>query len=185
MVVPLQYIAAKEIEKILKPLQAPNSLLQIDSRRNLLILAGTETEIAQMLQTVETFDVDQLRGTSVGLFRLQTVDVKTVRGELEQIFGEGADGAGMLRFIALERLNALLVITPQPKHLETVQQWIRRLDRTEESAGSGLHVYYVQNSRAQHLAEVLAPLFGIERQKSGPARRPQAGAGRESRGDSV
>ena len=168
VVVPLQYIAAKELEKILKPLQAPNSLVQIDSRRNLLILAGTETEIAQMLQAVETFDVDQLRGTSVGLFRLQTVDVKTVRGELEQIFGEGADGAGMLRFIALERLNALLVITPQPKHLETVQQWIRRLDRTEESAGSGLHVYYVQNSRAQHLAEVLAPLFGIERQRADP-----------------
>ena len=177
VVVPLQYIAAKEIEKILKPLQAPNSLLQIDARRNLLIFAGTESEIAQMLQAVETFDVDQLRGTSVGLFRLQAVDVKTVRGELEQIFGEGADGAGMLRFIALERLNALLVITPQPKHLETVQQWIRRLDRTEESAGSGLHVYYVQNSRAQHLAEVLAPLFGIERQRADPQGAPRLAPG--------
>jgi general secretion pathway protein D len=168
VVVPLQHIAAKEIEKILKPLQAPNTLVQIDSRRNLLILAGTETEVAQMLQTVETFDVDQLRGTSVGLFRLLSVDAKTLRTELEQVFGEGADGAGMLRFITLERLNALLVITPQPRHLETVQQWIRRLDRTDEGAGSGLHVYYVQNSRATHLADVLAPLFGIEQQRQDP-----------------
>jgi len=162
VVVPLRYIAAKEIEKILKPLQPPNGVLQVDSRRNLVILAGTEAELAHMLKTVETFDVDQLEGMSVGLFRLSTVDARTIRRELEEVFSVGAEGESLLRFVPLERLNAFLVITPQPKYLDRVQEWIQRLDRADEGASVGLHVYYVQNSRATHLAEVLGPLFGVE-----------------------
>jgi general secretion pathway protein D len=163
LVVPLRFIAAKEMEKILKPLQPANSLLEVDSRRNLVMLAGTQAELAHMLKTIDTFDVDQLQGMSVGLFRLAAVDVKTIRRELEEIFGEGgAEGAGMLRFVPLDRLNAFLVITPQPKYLDRVEEWVKRLDRIDEGAAAGLHVYYVQNSRATHLAEVLGPLFGVE-----------------------
>jgi general secretion pathway protein D len=165
LVVPLRYIAAKEIEKILKPLSPPNGLVQVDARRNLVFLAGTESELANMLKTVDTLDVDQFAGMSIGLFRLSAVDVKTIRRELEEIFGEGGPEGAMLRFVPLERMNAFLVITPQPKYLDRVQEWIKRLDRVDEGASAGLYVYYVQNSRATHLAEVLGPLFGIESAK--------------------
>lgn len=161
LVVPLRYIAAQEMEKILKPLQPANSLVHVDGKRNLLILAGTQVELAHLLKTVKIFDIDQLEGMSVGLFRLSSIDTKTILGELEQVFGDGADSgiAGMLRFVPIERLNALLVITPQEKYLKDAQLWIERLDHAEESATVGLHVYYVQNGRAAHLAELLGQLF--------------------------
>ena len=172
VVVPLRYIAAREIEKILKPLAPPNGVVQVDTRRNLLVLAGAQPELAHMLKTVETFDVDQLEGMSVGLFRLNAVDAKTMRRELEEVFGEGTEGGGMLRFVPLERMNAFLVITPQPKYLDRVQEWIKRLDRVDEGASAGLHVYYVQNSRATHLAQVLGPLFGVEGPRQQDALQP-------------
>jgi len=164
LIVPLRYIAAAEMEKILKPLQPTHGLVQIDSSRNLLILAGTQVELAHLLKTVKIFDIDQLQGMSVGLFRLSSIDTKTILGELEQIIGDSAAGgvAGMLRFVPIERLNALLVITPQPKYLKEAQSWIERLDRAEEGAGVGLHVYHVQNGRATHLAALLGELFGEE-----------------------
>lgn len=161
LVVPLRYIAAREMEKILKPLQAASAVVQLDGHRNLMILAGTQAELGQMLKTIEIFDVDQLEGMSVGLFRLSAVDAGTLAGELNEIFGDGPEGAaGMIRFIPIDRLNALLVITPQQKYLQDAQVWIERLDRVEEAAATGLHVYYVQNGRAAHLAELLGQLFG-------------------------
>jgi general secretion pathway protein D len=165
LVVPLRYIAAKEMEKILKPLQPTNGLVQVDSNRNLLILAGTQVELAHLLKTVKIFDIDQLEGMSVGFFRLTSVDATTILGELEEIFGDSAEGAvaGMVRFVPIERLNALLVITPQSKYLKDAQLWIDRLDHVEASTGVGLHVYYVQNSRAAHIADLLGQLFDNER----------------------
>src|SRR5690606_7933540 len=130
------------------------------ARRNILVLAGTQAELAQMERVVDTFDVDQLAGMSVGLFRLAAADVKTVQRELELILGENAEAAAMLRLVPIERLNGLLAITPQPEYLKRVQEWIHRLDRADAGASAGLHVYYVQNARATHLAEVLGPLFG-------------------------
>lgn len=160
LVVPLRYIAAREMEKILKPLQA-GGVVQLDGHRNLMILAGTQAELAQMIKTIEIFDVDQMEGMSVGLFRLTAVDAGTLVGELNEIFGDGPEGtAEMVRFVPIDRLNALLVITPQPKYLQDAQVWIERLDRVEEAAATGLHVYYVQNGRAAHLAELLGQLFG-------------------------
>ncbi len=39
----------------------------------------------------------------------------------------------MFRFMPLENANALLVITPQPRYLDQIQQWLDRID----SAGGG------------------------------------------------
>lgn len=161
LVVPLHYIGAGEMEKILKPFQPTGSLLQVDLNRNLLMLSGSQVELTQLLKMVKTFDVDQLRGMSVGLFPLKSIDTHTIHAELEQVLGNTKDGGltGMLRFVPIERMNALLVITPQAKYLRDAQMWIERLDRAEEGAAIGVHIYNVQYSRAVHLAELLEQLF--------------------------
>ncbi|MFQ5935616.1 MAG: type II secretion system secretin GspD [Acidiferrobacterales bacterium] len=172
LVVPLRFIAAPEMNKILEPLKPSNGVIQVDHKRNLLILAGTQVELAHLLKTIKIFDVDQLKGMSVGLFRLSAVDPETVIVELNKIFsggaGEGAakdkDGSvgGMLHFMPIQRLNAVLVITPQSKYLKDVQLWIERLDQGMDPAEQNLHVYYVQNARAVQIAELLNQLFKAE-----------------------
>ncbi len=173
LVVPLRYISAGELQKILEPMKPAKGLMNVDERRNLLMVAGTQEELNNIRETVRVFDVDQLRGMSVGLFRLETVDARVVLKELETIFGDAASGplAGMVRFLPIERLNALLVITPQAKYLDDARQWVERLDRTEGGQGSNMYVYYVQNGKAERMAEILSQLF--ERQKpAGEGGRP-------------
>jgi general secretion pathway protein D len=161
LVIPLRYIAAAELQKILEPLKPVKGLLRVDEARNLLLVAGTPEELSNVRDTVRAFDVDQLRGMSVGLFRLQAVDAQVVLKELEAIFGDAAGGplAGMVRFLPIERLNALLVITPQAKYLGDARAWIERLDRAEGGQGAGMNVYHVQNGKAEHMAEILTQLF--------------------------
>ena len=72
-----------------------------------------------------------IAGMSVGLFTLQNADVKTVGQELDRIVGDRNAGplAGILRIVPIERMNALLIITPQPAYLEEAKKWIARLDQ--------------------------------------------------------
>ncbi len=159
--VPLKYIAPSEMEKLLKPYARDGAVISADNTRGLLFLGGTRAELANYLKTIEIFDVDWLKGMSVGIFPLEVVEVNTVIPELEQLFGEGAGTplAGMFRFMPLERLNAVVVITPQPDYLNQAETWIRRLDRGGSEAGTRLYVYAVKNVKAADLADTLSQIF--------------------------
>jgi general secretion pathway protein D len=162
LVIPLSYIAASEMQKILEPIKPSNGVVQVDNKRNLLIVAGTQVELAHLLKTVKIFDVDQLKGMSVGLYPLNATDPKTMIEELEELIGASeSDGlGGMLRFMPIERLNSVLAISPQAEYLEQVQTWIERLDRAVDGNALNLYVYHVQHGRADHLADVLSQLLG-------------------------
>lgn len=160
-VVPLRYLAAKEMEKILQPFVAEGGILKIDETRNLLMLAGSSQELQSWLTTVAMFDVNWLKGYSVGLYPLEHSEAKTVADEIEIIIGKEVEGklAGMIRLEPLERLNALLVITPQVRYLDVVQGWIERLDKLGIEPGLKLYVYRVKNRKAADLAVVVSDIF--------------------------
>ena len=160
--VPLQYISATEMAKILEPYVRPNAIVNVDVMRSMIFLAGTREELRNYLRTVEIFDVDWLAGMSVGIYPLETVDVEAITAELAAVFGMEADSplAGLFRFVPLERLGSVMVITPREEYLPKAQEWINRLDRGAAGAGMQLYVYKVKNLEAQVLADYLTQLFG-------------------------
>ena len=159
-VVPLKYISATEMKKVLEPYARPNAIVNVDDGRNVISLGGTRAELENYLRTVEIFDVDWLAGMSVGVFPIQTGRADRVANDLEKIFGadSGTPSAGMFRFLPLENANAVLVITPQPRYLDQIQQWLERID----SAGGAprLYSYELKYIKARELAERLAEVFG-------------------------
>jgi len=161
-VVPLQFISAVEMEKLIKPYAKPEGIISVDPARNMIVLAGTAAELANYQRTVDIFDVDWLAGMSVGTFGLEQAEAGKVVAELEKVFGEGSGTplAGMFRFIALEGVNSIIVITPQPRYLSQVQEWIERLDAGGSQSGSRLYVYDVKNVKATDLAGTLGEVFG-------------------------
>lgn len=94
IIVPLQFIGATEMAAILRPMMPPESLVRVDSTRNLLILAGNRTQAEGWLEIVSTFDVDLLKGMSVGVFPLKYAAVSEVEAALRLIGGAGVSGAG-------------------------------------------------------------------------------------------
>ncbi len=158
--VPLRYISATEMEKLLKPYARPNAIVSVDPGRNVITLSGTSTELQNYLRTVQIFDVDWMSSMSVGVFPLQSGKATDVVSDLEKVFGEQGKSpvAGMFRFMPLEGANAVLVITPQPAYLDQIQQWLDRID----SAGGGvrLYSYELKYIRAKDLAQRLSEVFG-------------------------
>ncbi len=69
-VVPLRYVAAAEMEKILKPYAKQGSIVSVDGARNIITVAGTRAELENYVRTIQVFDVDWMASMSVGVFPL-------------------------------------------------------------------------------------------------------------------
>ena len=161
-IIQLKFVGVADMARILLPYQIDPSSVQQDPVRNLLILSGTQRELRHLLDIVDLFDVDFLAGYSVGLYQLST-DVKALGNDLNSIFGAGTASplAGIVKYIPIERLNALLVVTTQPRYLEEAKKWIERLDKSGGVAGGlRLNVYPVQHGKAEKLATLLSEVYG-------------------------
>jgi general secretion pathway protein D len=174
--VPLEFIAPTEMEKLLQPYAREGAILKADNSRSLLMLGGTRRELENYLQTIRIFDVDWIKGMSIGLIRLEQVEAKSLVPELEQIFGEQSASplAGMFRFVPIERLNAILVITPQRRYLAEAERWIERLDEGGSQPGVRLYVYDVKNVKATDLADRLSEIFSSSGGEGSRARTSSA-----------
>ena len=178
-IIPLRYVSATEMQTIITPFLPEGGVLRADTNRNLLVLAGTATELTGVQSTIDTFDVNWLKGMSIGMFRLRNVDSQAMATQLNQLLGEGSGTpiAGLLRFVPLNKLNAVLVITPQKDYLREVATWIERLDGI---GGERLYVYHVQHNRAAYMAELLNGLFNLGGSGTGTGRGGEVAPGLKS-----
>jgi general secretion pathway protein D len=161
-ILPLKYVSASEIKGVLAPVMPPGSTLQTVGSRNVLIVTGPASDLDGLVDLVRRFDVDWLASTSFALYPLHVAQAKDVATELQAVFGDGASGplAGLVRIVPIDRLNAILAITAQPKYLTDVRHWIDRFDYGEDQTTPRMFDYRVQNSRATDLAAVLNKLLG-------------------------
>lgn len=161
-ILPLNYASAEELSEIMQPFVTPGSL-RVDKTRNLLLFVGSATEARDLEDMVNVFDVDWMAGMSFALIPSQVAPAEDLVTELESVFAQDEQGAtsGVIRFLPIERLNAVLVISTQPIYLERARLWVERLDRGGQSAGRQIFVYYVENGRAVDLAETLGQIFDV------------------------
>ncbi|MDR3389262.1 MAG: type II secretion system secretin GspD [Rudaea sp.] len=160
-VYPLKYIAATEMQKLLKPFAKADAVVSADNARNMIIMAGTASELANYQRSIEVFDVDWLKGMSVGVYSLRNTDVTKIMPELDKIFGATGESplAGMFRFIPMDTTNSIVVITPQPDYLKQAETWLYRLDIGVGENGTQLYVYDVKNVKAVDLSDHLNAIY--------------------------
>ena len=145
---PLRYISATEMQKLIKPFARKDAVLLVDPARNLLVMSGTPRGAGQLPEHGAHLR-RRLAARHVGR-RVQPAvraSVTELMPKLDGMFGEHGDTplAGMLRFIPIERTNALVVISTQPEYL----QRSGRLDQPHRSRWRQ-RAAAVRLRRAQH-----------------------------------
>ncbi|RLW71560.1 MAG: hypothetical protein B6D71_01485 [gamma proteobacterium symbiont of Stewartia floridana] len=164
-IVPLKYISAVEMKKILESFTSKTEQIRIDPGRNLMILSGSYQKINNLLQTIKMFDVDWLSGMSFGLIPLKFTDAKTLTDELKNILGDGdASPLGnMIKLIPVERLGAVMVISQQPRYIDEARRLIAQFDQgSDKSPDRRLYVHHLKNGKAENIASILQSIFGNE-----------------------
>lgn len=214
VIIPLQYLGAGEMANILRSMVSSDAILRVDPVRNIIVMRGTHAEAQGWMDLVNTFDVNLLRGMSVGVFPLKHTSAADVDAALRMLSGGAMSGAaagavaqggapagrpqtqaqqqaqaqalaqrgagtqpgaqpspgglgessplfGAVRVLPIERINAVMVVTPRAAYLDEVRYWIEQFDRPNLNSGEPqLFVYKVQNGSADHLAELINGIYG-------------------------
>lgn len=162
-IVPLRYVAASEMIKILQTISDDKENIKSDDARNLILLSGSSRNMNQLIDTIKMFDVDWLSGMSFALFPLQHTDSKTMVEDLKNIVGESGPLAGIVRLIPIERLNAVMVVSHQSRYIAETKKLIEQFDLgIDKAPGRRLYVYRLENGKAENIAEILQQIFGQE-----------------------
>ena len=159
-VVPLHYVSAAALVKLLDSFATRPGTVRADPGRNILLIQGTGPERRSTMDTALSFDVDWMRGQSVGIFPVQYSNPEPIIAELEKILdsGEGGLSQGNIKFQVMARMNGILVVTKKPDLLRAAETWIKRLD-TSDTNRTGVHVYRVNYGEAKQVAKVLNDIF--------------------------
>ena len=163
-VVPLKYVSSVEMVKILESVTNKDTIIRSDDLRNLIIVGGTSGNVRNMMNAIQMFDVDWMRGTNVGLIKVKYSNVNDVLDDLKKMLASNQaeiETGGILTLDSIERLNSILVITRQYSYLKRVEKWVRKLDLPTQGVGSRLYIYSVKNSTAKDLATALSELFAM------------------------
>jgi general secretion pathway protein D len=160
-VVPLQYVSAQTLLKLMDSFATKPGVVRADTTRNLLLIQGTGPERRTAVETAVSFDVDWMRGQSIGIYPISNSGPEPIITELEKIVDSGENGLNqnMVKLQPVARLNAIMVVTKKAALLRTVETWIKRLDRAD-STRTSVHVYRVKYGDAKQMARVLTDMFG-------------------------
>jgi general secretion pathway protein D len=160
-VVPLQFVSAQTIVKLVDSFATKPGMIRADTNRNLILVQGTGSERRNAVDLVLSFDADFMKGQSVGIFPVQNSNPGPIIAELEKIVdsGEGGSSQNLVKFQSIARMNAVLAVTRKPELLHRVETWIHRLDTTN-TGRSAVHVYRVKFGDAKQIARVLNDVFG-------------------------
>ncbi|MGJ4962768.1 type II secretion system secretin GspD [Bradyrhizobium sp. HKCCYLRH3061] len=185
-VVPLQYVGAQTILKLMDSFATRAGSVRADTTRNLLLIQGTGAERRSAIETVMSFDVDWMRGQSVGIFPVSNSAPEPLMAELEKIMDSGENGLSqnLVKLQVVNRLNAIMVVTRKPALLQSAATWIRRLDQAD-SGRTSVHVYRVRYGDARQLAKVLTDMFGGAGSSSTDSADGQAAPGSDGTTTSV
>ncbi len=161
VVVTLHYAVADALAKVLTPYVGPGGMITPEPNSNALIVSGDPDTRDALVGLIESFDTDALAGQSYALLPVPSGGAKDFASSLEQAFrsAKGDTLAGVVRVLPLDRVNAVLVVTPSIATLEDVRRVYSLLQQTQQQNTRTWHVYYLQDSNANDTAYVLQEAF--------------------------
>jgi general secretion pathway protein D len=160
-VVPLRYASAKDLAKILEPYVGQGGKIIADPAGNALLVSGDAAVRQTLVGLISAFDIDILSGRSYALFPIGDGDPAKIAAELEKVMQAQSDGAlaGIVQVLPMERVNAILVVSAQPRFLDAADRFFHLAQRVEDATERSWHVYYVQNGQSADLEGLLQRAF--------------------------
>jgi len=166
-IVPLRYIPAKEMEKILKRFLGKGGEIVNYPDRNILIIIDTVANMGKLLTLIDTMDLSIFDTVHVRFYELEYSEAKDLAKELEDLFkAMGVEtkkkkgGGELVNFIPIERLNIILAVSSMPEIFDKVTEWIGKLDGVREDLEEQIFIYFMENVKAVDIGDVLKEVYG-------------------------
>lgn len=174
-ILPLRFVSAGDMGKVLTPFLSDGGSVVVHESGNLLVLVDNSLNLKRLLDILAQFDNPAFAQQRVRLFPVHNNAASSLVPELEAIFSAYglSEKASPLRFLSIDRINALLVVAADPAAYAEVELWIAKLDQPASPSGVQTFIYRVQHSEADYLTRLLTSIHG---EAAPPAAEGRAGA---------
>lgn len=163
-IIPLRHISAQTLISLIDGFGVRPGSVRAESARNLLIVLGNSADRKAAIETALTFDADWMQDQAVAVLPLRHAKPEAIIPELERIFAsrQGGVGADLVQFMPMQRLGAVLVVSPRRSVIENARLWVQRLDTENPDLTNNVVVYRVKYRDARKLAQMLNSLFSSQ-----------------------
>ena len=177
-VVRMKFVSASEMSQLLSPYLSEGANIVVREAGNILLVTERRGNLLKLLEIVDVFDTNVFEGERVRLFPVENSLAADLVQDLVTVFaGYALSENGAIRFVAIERMNSVLVISPNIAVFDEVQKWLDRLDQPLQTSGVRNFVYRVRNGKAIEIQRVLSQLYGTKVQLSGIYQTPTGAVG--------
>jgi general secretion pathway protein D len=165
-IVPVRFFAVAEMKKLLTPFVMPGGEIIDNPRGNFLIIVDLPSNIQRLVEIADLIDVQVFAGTRMEIYQPKVASAEELALEMTKIMQTYASSAPQAdsftaQFVALPRINQLLVISHSEAAWTYAKRWLDRIDVIAEGPGRRIFVYPVENGKATELADVLSKALGI------------------------
>src|SRR3990172_3161765 len=153
----LQHEPAQQVVATLRPLVAPNNVINAFPASNTVVITDYASNLARLRKVIAT--VDQPAPSELSTIKLRYAAAVDVGQAVQRLVPEAsqAAGPGAAPRVALNvdaRTNSLLVRADHPVVAKRIRSLAEQLD-VSTAAGGNIHVVYLKNAQADRLAEAL------------------------------
>ncbi len=185
IVVPLRYASAEDLAKVLTPFVANGGKIIAAPGRNALLIDGEPGTRETLRSLVQAFDTNILAGQSYALIPGDAGSVKDFANAMQEALRAQSGGAlaSLVRVVPMERVNAVLVVSSQPRYIEEARRVFSLVERTRAQTVRSWHVVYLQNSPTNDVAHTLQRAFtphDVTAQPGGGSGQSGSGLGSQS-----
>lgn len=161
----LKYVAVDELMKVLKEFIGENAYAVPYTPANLLFLLDSRRNMRRTMELISLFDSDTFANQRVRLFEVKNSRPSDLQKDLENVLKSISldSKSSTIKFLAVDRINTLIAVAPNPGVFDTIEDWIRKLDVPVKATAGGaldMYVYRVKYGRSDCLAMALSQLFG-------------------------
>lgn len=162
-ITPLRYVSIESAMAALNPLVQPSGRVISLPTLNVIGIIASPKRLARINKLLEIIDADPFSHRGMRLFRLVNAKAADIKTELDKILQAVSGNAPIYHTVALERINALLVVAPPASGFREVETWVEILDESSEESGEQIFIYRVRNLEAKDLASTLESVFKSDR----------------------
>jgi general secretion pathway protein D len=166
VIIPLQFVSAEELAKVLQPLIGANAKVAAESALNALVVSGDPAQVQAVRDLVKTFDADELTHQSYAVLPVGEGSARdfaeAMRASLRGQPGgsqPGGAAAGLVQVVPLVRFNAVLIISSQASYIDAARRVYALIERQRRHTVRSWHVLYLQASNANTIAYTLQMAF--------------------------
>jgi general secretion pathway protein D len=161
LVVPLNYVSADELAKVLQPIAGANAKVAAEPELNAILVSGDPSQVQSLVELIRSFDTDALAGQSYAVMPVASGSAKDFADAMTAAFRgkEGSGLGGMVRVVPLPRMNAVLVVSPQENYITAARRVFAVIEGQRRTTVRVWHAFYLQNSNANDIAYTLQMAF--------------------------